>query len=79
MANQIARSRLIIRENEERLKRPRSMHHAFAIDEVELHPGNWYFTRYPQTGRRPATAPYYNQTDPLPEAPFGPIKGLGNC
>src|ERR1051326_8575495 len=37
MADQIARSRLVIRKNEERLKRPRSMHHVFAIDEVELH------------------------------------------
>jgi len=37
MADQIARSRLVIRKNEERLERPSAVHQVFAIDEVELH------------------------------------------
>jgi len=37
MADQIARGRLVIRKNEERLERPSAVHQVFAIDEVELH------------------------------------------
>src|SRR5690242_4950440 len=45
MADQIARSRLVIRKNEEGLERARSMHHVFAVDEVEPHP--WNMAIYP--------------------------------
>jgi len=36
--NQFSRSCLIMRKDEERLKRPPSVHHVFAVDEVEPHP-----------------------------------------
>ena len=53
MADQIARSRLVIRKNEERLERPRSMHNVFAVDEVEPH--SWNMAFYPASANGSST------------------------